>query len=238
MKNQQKTLIKEYFDIRNTYYDRAKRNIKFLELKFIKENAITGKFLDIGCSSGSLSSIILKNTEIEDYIGLDISYKSLKSSNLKITKIQADAEFLPFKSNSMNIVNAYNLMHHLIGKSRGESKNNILKVINEMCRVVKKDGFIIISDIFYDGRIIPKSVPILIFYLLKFLPSSILKNFDKDYEKKLRTCFFSSREWDVIIGKYAKKINLHWKESIGRNESTLRKILLHDCGEINYIFSI
>jgi ubiquinone/menaquinone biosynthesis C-methylase UbiE len=238
MKNQLKEKVKTYFDKNYINYISANWNTGSKQIKFLKEKAISGRFLDIGCGSGSLSSIILKETGIEEYIGFDISHETLKSSSFKITKIQGDAEFLPFKSNSFEIVYTYNLLHHLIGKSRKESKIIVLNVLNEICRVVKKDGYIFISDIFYDGHIIPEYVPVLIFYLLKFLPRSILKFLDKDYEKNLRTCFFSSREWKNLIEIYAKQINFQWKISVGKNESMLRKILLKDCGEINYIFNI
>lgn len=238
MKNQLKEKVKTYFDTQYINYDRANWGTGSKQLKFLKENGIRGRFLDIGCGSGSLSSIILTKTEIDEYIGFDMSHQTLKSSIFRLTKIQGDAEFLPFKSNSFEIVHAYNLLHHLIGKSRRESKIIVLNVFNEMCRVVKKDGYIFISDIFYDGRIIPEYIPVLLFYLLKFLPGSILKILDKDYEQNLRTCFFSSREWKNLVEIYAKKINVHWKISIGKSESMLRKILLKDCGEINYIFSI
>ncbi len=104
--------------------------------KIIKEN-FKGKkikILEVGCGYASNSRILNKGKKFEVFC-LDSSKKVVKKVN-KIIKntILGDALNIPFKSNSFDIIFSAGLIEHF---------KNPSKIINEMERVVKKEGIII-----------------------------------------------------------------------------------------------
>lgn len=87
-----------------------------------------------------------------DVVGIDHSPNAVHDSRKDAKKERfkgtfearlANAENLPFGDNEFDAVFAYHSMHHM---------DNVEKVIDEMFRVCKKGGFILISDLHGRGR--------------------------------------------------------------------------------------
>jgi len=92
--------------------------------------------LDNGCGTGILFDYLDKyNCRT---IGIDIS-KGMIEKSRKSNKplICGDSQFLPFKEKSFDIIFGRSLLHHLLDPKNG---------IEEMRRVVKKNGKIILAD--------------------------------------------------------------------------------------------
>ncbi len=92
-----------------------------LILQIIKDIPYT-RVLEIGCGSAELSKYI------KNYIGLDISSKTSKF-------IIGDAQKLPIKDNSVDLILLLDLLEHTDDKV----------VIEEVYRVLKPDGYVIIT---------------------------------------------------------------------------------------------
>lgn len=102
--------------------------------------------LEVGCGTGIYTFEIAKY--FKKIVGLDLSRGMLKkakkkiinqnptSNNINVTFIGGDAENIPFKDSSFDCVMSINMLEHL---------DNIHKAVEEMKRVVKSDGKIIIS---------------------------------------------------------------------------------------------
>lgn len=102
--------------------------------------------LEVGCGTGIYTFEMTKY--FKTILGLDISRGMLKeakekiknqnptSNNVNVTFIAGDAENIPFKDSSFDCVMSINMLEHL---------DNIHKAVEEMKRVVKRDGKIIIS---------------------------------------------------------------------------------------------
>jgi ubiquinone/menaquinone biosynthesis C-methylase UbiE len=102
--------------------------------------------LEVGCGTG-IYSFEMANY-FKNISGLDISRGMLKEArkkirnqnptlnNVNVTFIGGDAENIPFKDSSFDCVMSINMLEHL---------DNIHKALEEMKRVVKRDGKIIIS---------------------------------------------------------------------------------------------
>lgn len=96
---------------------------------------LSGFILDIGCGTGHHLS------ELEKYspniVGIDYDSESLSVANLKSKArlIKADAHFLPFKSNTFDMIICYGVIQHLKDEPRA---------IAEASRVLKKDGTILL----------------------------------------------------------------------------------------------
>lgn len=94
------------------------------------------KILEIGCGFGFKGSYLSKRG---DYVGIDID-----TNNIKVAKkrypfakyISANAEKLPFLGSSFDEIYAIEVLEHV---------NNLNQVLNEMTRVIKPGGKIILS---------------------------------------------------------------------------------------------
>lgn len=97
------------------------------------------KILDIGCGSGATTRY-LKTKYNLDTFGMDINCeKESNDENL----LQASAEKIPFETSTMDGV--------IMECSFSLMKNQV-KVLQECCRVLKKDGKLVITDMYARGE--------------------------------------------------------------------------------------
>lgn len=121
--------LKAYKTESFNWYFISRKNFFFniLDKYIIKKK---NKILDIGSGTG----IILKDLyKYGDVIGIDTSKKSIelcKSRNLNCR--YGNAESLPFKDESFDIVTAFGVIEHV---------DDDQKVLNEITRVLKKNGY-------------------------------------------------------------------------------------------------
>lgn len=119
-----------YNNIAEGYNDLHKEE-QLKKLKLIKENiSVTkGKLLDVGCGTGFAKEVFSEF----DYTGIDPSKELLKQCKGKT--VLGKAEKLPFSDETFDLVISVTALHHC----------NLKKAINEIKRVVKRNGQIIIS---------------------------------------------------------------------------------------------
>jgi ubiquinone/menaquinone biosynthesis C-methylase UbiE/uncharacterized protein YbaR (Trm112 family) len=129
------------------------------------------RFLDIGCGTGNVLKFGKKY--FQHAVGIDASVNMLKLANERgMEVIQADALFLPFASNTFNVVSVFSVLHHIYDYSLA---------LTQIGRVLGKDGFLY-SD--WDPNMQPpiyidkEKLSGKVYYLLSFLygPVSRLKN--------------------------------------------------------------
>ena len=110
-----------------------------------------GRILDVGMGDCGCMSFFLAKKGF-DVIGIDRSPIAIHDSRKCALKDRfkgsfqakrANAEKMPFSNHEFDAVVAYHALHHV---------DNVLKVINEMFRVCRKDGHVIISDLHEKGR--------------------------------------------------------------------------------------
>lgn len=97
--------------------------------------------LDIGCGDGGLLELVKKDS---NYTGVDISptqlqaFKKLLDKNKRknVRLVQSDVSKLPFAGNTFDLVFACDVLEHVLDP---------VKVLKEIHRVTKKNGFIIFS---------------------------------------------------------------------------------------------
>jgi ubiquinone/menaquinone biosynthesis C-methylase UbiE len=108
-------------------------------LDFIKRNASPGEMiLEVGGGSGAFLDLVAESTNVKNAYNLELSYKSYrKQVNGAICLVGGDALNLPFKDCSFEWVVIKNLLHHLVGRTRGESKYFVKKAVDELLRVCK-----------------------------------------------------------------------------------------------------
>jgi ubiquinone/menaquinone biosynthesis C-methylase UbiE len=106
-----------------------------------------GRVLDIGTGSGRLAFELAKYTKKDcKIVGLDLSSGMLKYAGARVTQdgladrlsfVQSSADRLPFNDGTFDLVISYASLHHW---RQPEA------VINEMARVLKENGKLIIRD--------------------------------------------------------------------------------------------
>ncbi len=147
----------------------------------------TKKLLDVGCGGG----FFLKETEkFVSCVGIDFSEEALNQAkkNCESKLVLGSALNLPFKNNSFDFIACLGSLEHFI---------DMEKALNEMNRVLKKNGKII----FY----VPNSE----FILFKFNPATAFQPNER---------LASLEEWKKIIGKHFEinKIHKHTHNPIGK----------------------
>lgn len=115
-------------------------------------NDITySNFLDLGCGTGEMIKIILEHNKNKIGYGIDISKKMIQVAKRKLPETVSlkvgDSEKLPYEDEYFDVVYCNDSFHHY-----PRPKN----VINEVFRVLKKEGIFIVCDCWqpYLGRII------------------------------------------------------------------------------------
>lgn len=107
-----------------------------------------GKVLDVATQKGDFIKTLMKTLrDYETFIGIDISFKELESirkefKDKPVEFKEMNAENLNFDSNFFDTVAISHSLHHLL---------NVDKVLTEMMRVLKPDGYFIIQEQFQDG---------------------------------------------------------------------------------------
>lgn len=167
-----------------------KRILAFLPLK------VGMKILDLGVGSGYLSFPIAKEYPNISIIGLDIVEKALEVNRLKakeenvqnISFITYDGTNFPFADNEFDMVISRYALHHF---------PDIQKSISEVSRVIKREGFLFISD--------PAS------------NANDTSRFVDEYmqlKKDGHIRFYNKDEWLQICGKYGLQFKKHFDSII------------------------
>jgi ubiquinone/menaquinone biosynthesis C-methylase UbiE len=97
--------------------------------------------LELGCGSCNFTHF-MRQEQLPNYIGLDISYEMLKIEDSDVKRIQGDLYDLPVNSDSIAfVVSIYNLEHlHRLGEA-----------LDEIHRVLREDGTFVLVIPMEDG---------------------------------------------------------------------------------------
>ncbi len=115
------------------YHKEQIQKINLVKNYFPKKSKLV---LDLGSGDGVLNKFISKDVNL---ISMDLSFELLKLNSNK-NKILANAQKLPFKNNSLDFIFSFTIIQDIDLKM-------ISIVIEEMKRVIKKEGKLILSFI-------------------------------------------------------------------------------------------
>ena len=142
-------ITKEYFDNLSAEYvilivDSQKqiyRNINPVLTRRVK-----GRVLSIG--SGPVMNFA--DTNIDEVVCADISFNMLERlpARAKLSRVNADARSLPFDRGTFDTVVVPFLLHHMAMDSVIDTDKTIAKVLGEASRVLRRDGRVIVADLF------------------------------------------------------------------------------------------
>jgi ubiquinone/menaquinone biosynthesis C-methylase UbiE len=118
------------------------------------ENKGKLKLLDLGCGTGRFLELAKElNYENKNLIGCDYSTSQLEIVKSKGFKtIQGELTNLPFENKSFDIIICIAAHHHLLDKEEQ------LKSLNEMKRVLKSNGKILLSNWFPEKEFVEEQI--------------------------------------------------------------------------------
>lgn len=160
-----------YFDSYTPQYGAANRYKYVAEL--IRNLYRPGcSCIDIGCGSGECLQFIKDNTPVEKLVGLDVSNNYLKQTRKRVGCKTHLGSILLVDSitdihNNFDFVIMGSILHHLIGRTRKESKDYAELAINNALKLLKIGGYLFV----YEPSIYPSFVALIAFYLKKTVTS-------------------------------------------------------------------
>jgi len=105
-------------------------------IKFLLKQKENIRWLDVGCGQGYLVRECLK--EGIDCYGIDISEYAVKNAVVKDKVVYGSITDIPFEDNSFDVISAFDVIEHIHPKDTE-------KAFSEIYRVLKKDGFLILT---------------------------------------------------------------------------------------------
>ncbi len=115
--------------------------------KLFKRNFKQGRILDSGCGPGFTLMELAKKFASSEFYGIDLSDPLLEIANVKNQKekldnrvkfLKADVQNIPFPDNYFDFVININMLHLV---------EEPVKMLNEIERILKPDGFFFITDL-------------------------------------------------------------------------------------------
>lgn len=125
--------------IKNNFFQWLWHTHKINLAKKIIRNLKFGNCLDVGCASGFMVSEISKSFPKAKYSGIDVYDKAIAAAQKNYPHIKfhiASADKLPFKKDSLDLILFYETIEHV---------ENPLKCLNEIKRVLRKNGTLILT---------------------------------------------------------------------------------------------
>lgn len=172
--------------------------IRFRVISRIKDPQ--GKLVDLGCGSGRLLIQIAKKFKNVELMGIDVANEMVEIAKNEVNKVSLDklikfevgsAENLPLSDNSIDYIVSTLSLHHW---------RDPLKAFNEINRVLKKGGTLLIFDFRRDSR---KLCHCFIKFITKLIVPKPLKRIREPLGSLLAS--YSLKELEEMIASSAFK---------------------------------
>jgi SAM-dependent methyltransferase len=98
--------------------------------------------LDIGCGP----SVPYRVPEGGLVIGLEPSFESIRANPEVDVKIHGSAYEIPFPAASVDVVVCFYSLHHMVGETIDETKQNVVNALKEFERITKPGGYVFVFE--------------------------------------------------------------------------------------------
>lgn len=234
--------VLDYFDANSSQYSHS-RDVATIEdvpemyatlCSLVDESS---RVLDIGCGEGETVEYAEYATQRGNYVGVDISRKMLPSSSTgAVDYLQASATDLPFSPESFDIVVLSDILHHLVGSTRRESKQKAKDTLAECKELVDEGGKIVLKEQYHEGPIrATATASVIIFHGLK-RGNSVLKWVTEQVEGGLLTSFYTRSEILEMVNDIGDVVDQ--SEESRKPNSVFHKLLLRNSGRIRLVIEM
>lgn len=177
--------------------------------------------LDVGGGSGNFATLVTKTIPDMDVVVVDPCAPLLEMiGDARITKIQGALPYAMNLSDSecFDFIHIKEVLHHVVGDSIRDSKEQVKVSLNELNKHLDKYDYLLISEIFYEGHIVPTFPRTLIFHVCRLQDKTKIKIPTKEFLEDLSVCFYTRDEFAsmlhdcgyTIVGYYEK----YWGKSL------------------------
>jgi ubiquinone/menaquinone biosynthesis C-methylase UbiE len=131
-------LTAQLYEMRYAEEQEAKYKAALENLNVARDSLV----LDVGCGAGLLFSHVV--AEAEAVVGVDVSKKLLLQAKVRaknfhsVHLVQADADYLPFRDSSFNVVFAFTVLQNM---------PKPLETLTEIKRTAKHDASIVVTGL-------------------------------------------------------------------------------------------
>jgi SAM-dependent methyltransferase len=234
--------VKSFFDSHfHRYVDKPEFYLSLAkEIKRVLPTEKQLSFLDVGCGDGGFIKALIEQGIVAKYLATDLSFNMLVKasdnlSGLDVDMLQADALQLSLReSQKFDIIHIDSVLHHLIGRTRGESVELVKRMLNGLLGRLSNNGILIVEEVYYDSYIFSTITSSLVFYALKLI--NLLKldlSFTKEIRPGLEVNFFHERDLVNMLNRFGSNPTLLNKE-VWERPRTYQLFLLKERGHITY----
>ncbi|MFP8957247.1 class I SAM-dependent methyltransferase [Natrialbaceae archaeon A-CW3] len=227
--------VGQYFDTASESYTHEKsvEEISSWPIvdEFIADLSSNGdRLLEIGCGDGLLLEYALNQTDVTEAYGLDLSTAMLPDPNddVRARYVQGSATDLPlpFEPESFDFVVMSDVLHHLVGANRSQSKLKAQAALIEAVNLLKEGGHLVVKDIYHRSHVGPdKLVPYAIFYGLKYFVG-VASAIDEEATPGLLVSFYTSDELVEMLEQAGTALVKVEEVSRGAKKSVVRRALI------------
>lgn len=191
------------------------------------------RLLEIGCGDGTLLEYVLAHTDVSEACGIDISREMLPDPNddVRAQYVHGSATDLPlpFEREGFDVVVLSDVLHHLVGTHRFESKRRAQATLVEAVNLLRPGGYLVVKDIFYESPVGPDTLTShLVFFGLGYC-SGIAARLDTEALPGLLVSFYTRDELREMI-RLSGATTLEQSTERGPDPSGLRRLLTGDSG--------
>ncbi len=112
-----------------------------------------GSVLEVGGGNGYLLDLIANSVGAAELVNCELTYRAYqKQANTSIKLVGGNVIKLPFAESIFDYVIIKNLLHHLVGPTRKVSKKLARAAVDELFRVTRSGGKIIVLEQFHQYR--------------------------------------------------------------------------------------
>lgn len=199
--------VKEFFDENYEVYENKSPKSDYDFLDFITMGNQKATLLDVGGANGYFVSLVHQSCPNISLTVLDPSKVLLDEiSNPEINKVVGKLpDDVPITS-KFDYIHVRTVFHHITGNTVGKSKELVKKSIISLKNLLNEDGVMLITEIYYEGYLIPKLPSHLIFYLLKLQNKLNIKIPYEDFILGLDVYFYTRDELIEILEECGLKI--------------------------------
>jgi SAM-dependent methyltransferase len=164
------------------------------------------KILDIGGASGYFAQALatrFSGNACSVFVVDTTRYDTWNDSG-GVNFIEASADELAalFEEGTFDLIFANRVIHHLVKASWGKSLLSIEHVMRQMAQLLNSDGYLCITDHFYNGALFDSAASRIIFALTScgFPPVASLCRKLGAESAGVGVCFLSKRLWEYMFG--------------------------------------
>lgn len=230
----------QFFDDHATHYgDIAIHDYDYIFINFFKKNPKPHTYLlDIGGGSGKFAKLVKNNCPDIEVTVIDPSKKLLdKIDDDRIHFLQGSLPNQIYLGESFDYIHVKEVFHHITGPSVKISKELLKKSLFTIKEHIKRDGIVLIHEIFYESYLFPTLSRNMIFYLLLIQNKLKIRIPVSEFLLGLSVCFYTRSEFQGILEGCGFRIKEYHQEYWGDSWKK-RAALLKNWGRMLFILEI